>query len=333
MDIQRRRFLSLAGGVASLPVAARVVRAETYPARTVKIIVATAAGGSSDIAARLIAQWLTEKLGQSFFVENRPGGNNNIGTEAAARSPADGYTLFWANSVNTINASLYEKLSYNFIADFAPVVRVIRSPLLMMVHPSVPAKTVPEFIAYAKANPDKISMGSGGHGSSGHMAGELFKMDTGVRMVHLPYRGESLAMTDLLGGQVQIVFATSRFGNRICQGRYGAHTCRDVTRAPRWPAGRAAAGGIPARLRRGGRLERPVRAKEHARRDRRVAQSGDQPRDCRSRKSASVSSPWAARHPEARQPTSPSSSPMKPTSGPRWSSSPASKRNNRTGAA
>ena len=212
MDIQRRRFLSLAGGVASLPVAARVVRAETYPARTVKIIVATAAGGSSDIAARLIAQWLTEKLGQSFFVENRPGGNNNIGTEAAARSPADGYTLFWANSVNTINASLYEKLSYNFIADFAPVVRVIRSPLLMMVHPSVPAKTVPEFIAYAKANPDKISMGSGGHGSSGHMAGELFKMDTGVRMVHLPYRGESLAMTDLLGGQVQIVFATSGSG-------------------------------------------------------------------------------------------------------------------------
>ena len=212
MDIQRRRFLSLAGGVASLPVAARVVRAETYPARTVKIIVATAAGGSSDIAARLIAQWLTEKLGQSFFVENRPGGNNNIGTEAAARSPADGYTLFWANSVNTINASLYEKLSYNFIADFAPVVRVIRSPLLMMVHPSVPAKTVPEFIAYAKANPDKISMGSGGHGSSGHMAGELFKMDTGVRMVHLPYRGESLAMTDLLGGQVQIVFASSGSG-------------------------------------------------------------------------------------------------------------------------
>jgi tripartite-type tricarboxylate transporter receptor subunit TctC len=212
VDIQRRRFLSLAGGVAALPFAARIARAETYPARTVKIIVATAAGGSSDIAARLIAQWLTEKLGQSFFVENRPGGNNNIGTEAAARSPADGYTLFWANSVNTINASLYEKLSYNFIADFAPVIRVIRSPLLMMVHPSVPAKTVPEFIAYAKANPDKISMGSGGHGSSGHMAGELFKMDTGVRMVHLPYRGESLAMTDLLGGQVQIVFATSGSG-------------------------------------------------------------------------------------------------------------------------
>jgi tripartite-type tricarboxylate transporter receptor subunit TctC len=186
-----------------------MARGETYPSRSVRILVATTAGGATDLAARLIAQWLTEKIGQSFFVEDRPGGNNNIGTEAAARSRADGYTLFMANSVNTINASLYEKLSYNFIADFAPVVRVVRSPLLMMVHPSVPAQTVTEFIAYAKANPDKISIGSGGHGSSGHMAGELFKMDAGVRMVHLPYRGESLAMTDLLGGQVQVVFATS----------------------------------------------------------------------------------------------------------------------------
>ena len=152
---------------------------------------------------------LKEKLGQSFFVENRPGGNNNIGTEAAARSPADGYTLFMANSVNTINASLYQKLNYNFIADFAPIVRIVRSPLLMMVHPSVSAKTVLEFIAYAKANPDRISMGSGGHGSSGHMAGAQFMMLTETKMVHLPYRGESLAMTDLLGGQVQVVFATT----------------------------------------------------------------------------------------------------------------------------
>jgi tripartite-type tricarboxylate transporter receptor subunit TctC len=209
MAIQRRRFLALASGVAAFPVAMRIARAQAYPSRSVRILVATTAGGSTDLAARLIAQWLTEKLGQSFFVENRPGGNNNIGTEAAARSRADGYTLFMANSVNTINASLYEKLSYSFIADFAPIVRVVRSPLLLMVHPSVPARTVPEFIAYAKANPDKLSMGSGGHGSSGHMAGELLKMDTGVRMVHLPYRGESLAMTDLLGGQVQVVFATS----------------------------------------------------------------------------------------------------------------------------
>ena len=209
MNIQRRRFLCLASGVATLPVATRMARAQGYPARSVRIIVATTAGGATDLAARLVAQWLTEKLGQSFFVENRPSGNNNIGTEAAARSAADGYTLFMANSVNTINASLYQKLNYNFIADFAPIVRIVRSPLLMMVHPSVSAKTVLEFIAYAKANPDRISMGSGGHGSSGHMAGAQFMMLTETKMVHLPYRGESLAMTDLLGGQVQVVFATT----------------------------------------------------------------------------------------------------------------------------
>ncbi|HTH96972.1 MAG TPA: tripartite tricarboxylate transporter substrate-binding protein, partial [Stellaceae bacterium] len=200
------------GGVAAFAAATRLARAQSYPARPVRILVATTAGGATDLAARLVAQWLADKLGQSFFVENRPGGNNNIGTEAAARSPADGYTLFMANSVNTINASLYEKLSYNFIADFAPVVRIVRSPLLLMVHPSVPAKTVPEFIAYVKANPDKLTIASGGHGSSGHMAGLLFMMQTGTRMVHLPYRGESLAMTDLLGGQVQAVFATTGSG-------------------------------------------------------------------------------------------------------------------------
>jgi len=228
VNIQRRRFLYLAGGFATLAVTAR---AQAYPARSARILVATTAGGATDLAARLIAQWLTEKLGQSFFVENRPGGNNNIGTEAAARSPADGYTLFMANSVNTINASLYAKLSYNFIADFAPIVRVVRSPLLLMVHPSVPARTVPEFIAYVKANPDKISMGSGGHGSSGHMAGELFKMDAGIKMVHLPYRGESLAMTDLLGGQVQVVFATT--GSSIEYAKAGTVRALAVTAGTR----------------------------------------------------------------------------------------------------
>ena len=231
MNIQRRRFLYLAGGFATLAVTARTARAQAYPARSARILVATTAGGATDLAARLIAQWLTEKLGQSFFVENRPGGNNNIGTEAAARSPADGYTLFMANSVNTINASLYAKLSYNFIADFAPIVRVVRSPLLLMVHPSVPARTVPEFIAYVKANPDKISMGSGGHGSSGHMAGELFKMDAGIKMVHLPYRGESLAMTDLLGGQVQVVFATT--GSSIEYAKAGTVRALAVTAGTR----------------------------------------------------------------------------------------------------
>jgi tripartite-type tricarboxylate transporter receptor subunit TctC len=231
VNTQRRWFLGLAGGFATLPLALRIASADTYPARSVRIIVATTAGGATDLAARLVAQWLTDRLGQSFFVENRPGGNNNIGTEAAARAPADGYTLFMANSVNTINASLYRKLNYNFIADFAPIVRVVRSPLLMMVHPSVPAKSVPEFIAYAKANPGKLSMGSGGHGSSGHMAGTQFMMLTGSRLVHLPYRGESLAMTDLLGGQVQVVFATT--GSAITYAKAGSVRALAVTTAER----------------------------------------------------------------------------------------------------
>jgi tripartite-type tricarboxylate transporter receptor subunit TctC len=209
VTVRRRRFLRLTAAAAILPVAMRVARADTYPSRPVRILVATSAGGGTDLAARLIAQWLSEKLGESFLVENRPGGNNNIGTEAAARSAPDGYTLFMANSVNAINASLYSKLDYDFIADFAPIVHVMRSPLLMMVHPAVPAKTVPDFIAYAKANPGKINMASGGNGSSGHLAGELFMMMAGVKMVHVPYRGESVAMTDLLAGQAQAMFATT----------------------------------------------------------------------------------------------------------------------------
>jgi tripartite-type tricarboxylate transporter receptor subunit TctC len=227
VNIQRRRFLQQAVGIASLLAATRRVRAETYPARPVRIIVATSAGGGTDFAARLVAQLLTERLGQSFFVENRPGGNNNIGTEAAARSAADGYTLFMANSVNTINTSLYQTLSYDFIADFKPVVHVMRSPLLMMVHPSVPARTVPELIAYAKANPDRISMGSGGNGSTSHMAGELFMMTTGTRMVHVPYRGESLAMADLLGGQAQLMFSTT--GSAMAFAKAGAVRTLAVT--------------------------------------------------------------------------------------------------------
>jgi tripartite-type tricarboxylate transporter receptor subunit TctC len=209
VEIERRRFICLAGGVTTLPLGASLARAETYPVRSVRIIVATSAGGGTDIAARLIAQWLTDRLGRSFFVENRPGGNNNIGTEAAAHAPPDGYVLFMANSVNAINASLYQKLNYNFIADFEPVAHVMRSPLLMMVHPSVPVRTVSEFIDYAKARPDMLSMGSGGSGSSGHVAGELFMMMTGVRLIHVPYRGEALAMADLIAGQAQIVFATT----------------------------------------------------------------------------------------------------------------------------
>jgi tripartite-type tricarboxylate transporter receptor subunit TctC len=174
----------------------------------VRIIVATSAGGTTDIVARLLGQWLADKLGQSFIVENRTGGGNNIGTEAAARSPADGYTLFMANTVNAINTTLYKNLNYNFTTDLVPVAIVMRSPVIMQVHPSVPAKTVPEFIAYAKANPGKVNMGSGGVGATGHMAGELFQLMAGIKLVHVPYRGESLALTDLLGGQVQVLFAS-----------------------------------------------------------------------------------------------------------------------------
>jgi len=209
MTLRRRRFLQISAAGIAICTIPRLARAETYPSRTVRIIVATSAGGTTDIVARLLGQWLADKLGQSFVVENRTGGGNNIGTEAAARSPADGYTLFMANTVNAINTTLYKNLNYNFTTDLVPVAIVMRSPVIMQVHPSVPAKTVPEFIAYAKANPGKVNMGSGGVGATGHMAGELFQLMAGIKLTHVPYRGESLALTDLLGGQVQIVFATA----------------------------------------------------------------------------------------------------------------------------
>ena len=203
----RREFLHLSAGAAALPAVSRVARAQAYPTRPVRIIVAVAAGSAMDILARLMSQWLSERLGQQFVIENRPGGGNNIGTEAAVRAPADGYTLLMVNTVNAINATLYEKLNYNFIRDIAPVASIARAPFVMEVHPSVPAKTVPEFIAYAKANPGNINMASAGNGSGAHVSGELFKMLTGVEMLHVPYRGAAPALTDLLGGQVQVMFA------------------------------------------------------------------------------------------------------------------------------
>ena len=209
MTIARRRFLQFAATAAALPAPPRPASAETYPTRSVRIIVATSAGGTTDIVARVLGQWLTDKLGQPFVVENRTGGGNNIGTEAAARSPADGYTLFMANTVNAINATLYKNLNYNFINDLVPVAIVMRSPVVMQVHPSVPVNSVSEFVAYAKANHGRVNMGSGGVGATGHMAGELFQLLSGVKLTHVPYRGEALALTDLLGGQVQVVFATA----------------------------------------------------------------------------------------------------------------------------
>jgi tripartite-type tricarboxylate transporter receptor subunit TctC len=206
MTISRRQIVRLARGAVILPVMLRVARAQTYPMRPVRIISGSAAGGTSDILARLMGQWLAERLGQPFVIENRPGAASNIATEAVVRAPADGYTLLMVGSNATISATFYDRLNFNLLRDIAPVASVSREPHIMLVNPSVPAKTVPDFIAYAKANPGKINMASAGNGSGPHMVGELFKMMAGVDMVHVPYRGGAPALTDLLGGQVQVMF-------------------------------------------------------------------------------------------------------------------------------
>jgi tripartite-type tricarboxylate transporter receptor subunit TctC len=206
VKLPRRRFLQLAAGAAALPAASGIAWAQAYPARPVRIIVGLAAGGMQDILARLMGQWLSERLGQPFVAENRTGGGGNIAAEAVVRAPADGYTLLVVGPSNAANASLYDKLSFNFIRDIAPVASLTRVPNVLEVHPSVPVKNVPEFIAYAKANPGKLNFASGGNGSSQHLSGELFKMMTGVNMLHVPYRGAGPALTDLLGGQVQVMF-------------------------------------------------------------------------------------------------------------------------------
>ena len=206
MKLPRRNFLHLAAGAAALPAVSHIAWAQEYPTKPVHIIVGFAPGGGADIAARLIGQWLSERLSQSFVIENRPGAGSNIATEAVVRAPSDGYTLLLVSAPAAINATLYEKLSFNFIRDIAPVASISHVPHVMVVHPSFPAKTVPEFIAYAKANPGKINMASAGNGTGGHVAGELFKMMTGVNMVHVPYRGAGPALTDLIGGQVQVMF-------------------------------------------------------------------------------------------------------------------------------
>jgi tripartite-type tricarboxylate transporter receptor subunit TctC len=206
MTLRRRRFLQLAGAAAAASATSRVARAQAYPTRPVRVIVATAAGATTDIIARLMAQSLSERLGQQFIIENRPGGGNIVGTEAVVRAPADGYTLLLVNAVNAINATLVDKLNNNFLVDIVPVAGIGRVPLVMQVNPSVPAATVPEFIAHAKANPGKINMASAGIRSTPHVAGELFKMMAGVNMLHVPYRGGAPAMTDLISGQVQVMF-------------------------------------------------------------------------------------------------------------------------------
>jgi tripartite-type tricarboxylate transporter receptor subunit TctC len=208
MKLPRRQFLHLAAGVAALPALSRFAWAQAYPARPVRIVVPFAAGGSTDIIARLIGQWLSERLGQQFIIENRPGAGSNIGTELVVNAPPDGYTLLLVGASSAINATLYEKLNFNFLRDITVVAGVISVPFIMAVNPSFPAKTVSEFIANARANPGKVTMASGGNGTAGHLSGELFKMMAGLNMVHVPYRGEAPALTDMLGGHVQAMFGT-----------------------------------------------------------------------------------------------------------------------------
>jgi tripartite-type tricarboxylate transporter receptor subunit TctC len=236
MKLPRRQFLHLAAGAAALPAVSRIARAQTYPSRPVRIVVGLAPGGTNDIVARLMGQWLSERLGQPFVIDNRPGAASNIATEAVARAAADGYTLLLSSVNNAISATLYERLNFNFIRDITAVAGILRTPNVMVVNPSVPAKSVPEFIAYAKANPGKLNMASPGNGTSLHVVGELFKMMTGVNMVHVPYRGGGPALTDLLGGQVQVYFTgTVSSIEYIKTGRLRALAVTTATRSEALP--------------------------------------------------------------------------------------------------
>jgi len=205
-EISRRQILNLIAGAAALPAFSRIARAETYPSRPVRLIVGFPPGGAADITARLMGQWLSERLGQQFVIENRPGAGTNIATEAVVRAPADGYTLLLVSMANTVNATLYERLNFDFVRDIAPVAGLIRGPLVMELNPSVPTTTIPDFIAYARANPNKINMASAGNGTPGHIASVLFQLSTGLGVLDVPYRGGAPALTDLLAGQVQVMF-------------------------------------------------------------------------------------------------------------------------------
>ena len=236
MNHSRRRVLQLAASIMVVPLVSRTAGAQAYPSRPVRIIVGAAPGGAFDILARLMGQWLTERLGQPFVVENRPGAGSNIAAEAVVNAPADGYTLLLVSSANAVNATLYDKLNFNFLRDIAPVASIARQPQIMLVNPSFPAGTVPEFIAYARANPGTINMASAGIGTGPHVAGELFKMMTGVNMIHVPYRGGAPALTDLLGGQMQVIFIgpVETIGH-IRAGRLRALAVSTVTRSEALP--------------------------------------------------------------------------------------------------
>jgi tripartite-type tricarboxylate transporter receptor subunit TctC len=236
MQLPRRKFLHLAAAAAALPAISRFAWAQTYPSRLVRIVVPTPPGGMNDLIARLMGKWLSDRLGQPFVIDNRPGAGNNIGTEAVLRAPADGYTLLLCSVTNAINASLYDKLNFNFARDIAPVAGIIRLPVFLVLNPSVPAKTIPEFIAYAKANPGKLNFASGGIGHASHVSAELFKMMTGVDLVHVPYRGNAPALTDLLGGQIQVMFFTApNLSEYISAGKLRALATLSATRSEALP--------------------------------------------------------------------------------------------------
>ena len=236
MKLPRRKFLQLASGAVSLPATSCLARAQSYPSRPVRLIVPFGPAGATDITARLIGQWLSERLGQQFVIENRPGAGGNVGTEAVVRAAPDGYTLGLFGAPSAINATLYDKLNFNFVRDIAPIAPIVRFPYIMVVNPSVPAKTLPEFIAYAKANPGKINMASPGIGSTPHVNGELFKVMTGTNMVHVPYRSAAAVMTDLLSGQVQLYFGTTASSlEYVRTGKLRALAVTTATRSPALP--------------------------------------------------------------------------------------------------
>ena len=236
MKLPRRKFLRLAVGAAALPVVSRIARAQTYPSRPVRIIVGFPAGGSADFHARLIGQWLSERLGQQFVVENRPGAGGNIGTEAVVRAPADGYTLLLAATPNAINATLYERLNFNFIRDIAPVAGIVHGPQVLVMHPAHSSKSVSDIIAYAKANPAKLNMASGGNGTPNHIAGELFKIMAGVNLTYVPYRGEGPALTDVISGQVQLMFVSGSLSLEFIRaGKLRAVAVTTPVRSPALP--------------------------------------------------------------------------------------------------
>jgi len=245
MKLQRRRFLRLVGGAAAFPAASRIAKAQDYPSRPVRLISGFAAGGAPDVVARLIGQWLAERLGKQFIIENRSGAGGNIAVEAVVNAPADGYTLLLIPTAAAINTTLYDNLNFNLVRDIAPVAGIVRVPNLMLVNPLVPARTVPEFIAYAKANPGKISMASAGIGSGPHLGGELFKRMAGIEMVHVPYRGALPALTDLIGGHVQVLFGNTASNEYIRAGKVRVLAVTTMTRSETLPDVPAVAEFLP----------------------------------------------------------------------------------------